>query len=192
MKKKAMYDCDEVLLDFINPMNGYYNDLYGTNFKREDYGSFNLWETWKCSKMQAEKIVFDFFNSSYSTQIVPIEGAQEAVKILSKKYFSEIATSRPEFIQSETIRIVNKYYPNQFRNFYFTFQYPKGNGNRKERICSENNANYLFEDLLDNVLACSRVVDRAFIFDKPWNQQNNLPENVERVYSWKEIVEKIK
>lgn len=184
-------DVDEVSLDFMNPLLEYHNDKYGTSLKREDFKSFNLWETWGGTRQEAVKKVYDFFNSPYSENIKPIKGSQESINILSKNKDLVIATSRPGYLHSRTIGMLSKYYSGMFKDFYFTYQFDRNNGNRKKNICLEKNVDFIIDDVIDNVLACSSVVKKAFLFDSPWNQINNLPENVGRVHSWKEVLKQL-
>ena len=184
-------DVDEVSLDFMNPLLEYHNDKYGTSLKREDFKSFNLWETWGGTRQEAVKKVYYFFNSPYSENIKPIKGSQESINILSKNKDLVIATSIPGYLHSRTIGMLSKYYSGMFKDFYFTYQFDRNNGNRKKNICLEKNVDFIIDDVIDNVLACSSVVKKAFLFDSPWNQINNLPENVGRVHSWKEVLKQL-
>ena len=47
------------------------------------------------------------------------------------------------------------------------------------------------EDHLDFAYDCASLDIKILLMNMPWNQTKKLPENIIRVYSWKEIVNKI-
>ena len=49
----------------------------------------------------------------------------------------------------------------------------------------------MIDDQPMNVLDCVMKGIRVLLFDQTWNRKMVLPEGVERVMSWEEIVEKI-
>jgi uncharacterized HAD superfamily protein len=55
-----------------------------------------------------------------------------------------------------------------------------------------NNIKFFVEDDLKNAIKLSYICDFIFLFDQPYNQEKNLPNNVFRVKSWEEIYKKIR
>jgi uncharacterized HAD superfamily protein len=47
------------------------------------------------------------------------------------------------------------------------------------------------EDSLKNAFEISSHNIPVILLDKPWNQEENLPENIHRVKDWDEILQKI-
>lgn len=57
---------------------------------------------------------------------------------------------------------------------------------------SKNNIKFFVEDDLRKAIKLSYICDFIFLFDQPYNQEKNLPNNVFRVKSWEEIYRKIR
>jgi uncharacterized HAD superfamily protein len=55
-----------------------------------------------------------------------------------------------------------------------------------------NNIKFFVEDDLKNAIRLSYICDFVFLFDQPYNQEKNLPNNVFRVKSWDKIYRKIR
>lgn len=46
------FDVDDVLASYQIQLNRFHNKTFGTNFKFQDYHSFNLWEVWGSSYLK--------------------------------------------------------------------------------------------------------------------------------------------
>ena len=191
---KIGIDIDEVLADFVNPLVEFHNGEYGTNLKRNDFKSFNLRETWGGTYEDDLRKVYEFFNSNFCGKIVPLKGSQEAINFLSKSNEMITISSRPNYIVDETKKWINNYYLRCFRDTRFTYQVKSNVGVKKRAICLEEDIGVLIEDVLNNVISCSEVVDKVILFDAPWNQSNGLPKNVTRIknQNWSEVLEVLK
>ncbi len=55
-----------------------------------------------------------------------------------------------------------------------------------------SNIKFFVEDDLKNAIRLSYICDFVFLFDQPYNQEKNLPNNVFRVKSWDKIYRKIR
>jgi len=56
----------------------------------------------------------------------------------------------------------------------------------------KNNIRFFVEDDLRKAIKLSYICDFIFLFDQPYNQEDNLPNNVFRLKSWEEIYRKIR
>ncbi len=188
---KIGVDIDEVLADLMNPLVRFHNENYGTNFSREHFTSFNLWETWGGTKEEAYKKVYDFFHSDFFNDISVTNGSKEATNFLSIKNDLVIISSRPDYIKDKTIQWVNKNFPGTFSEVYFTYEWSRNGKTRKKDICLDKNVSVLIEDDLNKAIECASNKTKVFLYNCPWNQNKNLQKKILRVYSWEDILEKL-
>ncbi len=192
-KRKIGIDVDEVLAELMKELNAFYNNSYGANFKFEDYKSYKLEETWGMAKEKADKIISDFFYSEYYKQVRPIPGSQKGVASLSNKNELSIITSRPACIKEDTYKWINNHFPKTFSEFHFTDDLPDyRRKSRKAIICQNLGIDILIEDCLEKSIECATNGTQIFLFDRPWNQHNNLPKKITRIYGWEELMEILK
>ncbi len=197
-------DLDDVLGDFVGGLCQYHNREYGTSFKKDDFHSFKFWEVWGGNKKQAVDKVSDFYETPEFKNLEPMEGAQEAVDYLSQDHELRVVTSRPPFIEKDgepifleekTKKWLDENFPNKFSEIYFANNdYIEGSKKTKEKLeyCLDSDIDILVEDALQHMEKyCQNKITKVFLSDSPWNQGKELPENVERVYSWDEIVRKV-
>jgi len=188
-------DLDEVLAGVLPELIKYHNDKYNTNFEKEQFNSFDLWKIWNCTKEESLERVFDFYNSKYFRNIQPVEGSQEAIDILSKKHDLVVITSRASVVKDKSIEWLSNYFPDKFSKACFTSPwYEEESGYEKAQACKELKVKVHIDDNLSFARKCSENGTKVLLYNQPWNQldkSDSLPENMKRVYSWNDIVEKI-
>lgn len=111
------------------------------------------------------------------------------MKFLTKNNELYAITARPQITQKQTLKWINEHFPNTFKGVYFTNLFlPEGAVKKnKSLVCLEVGAEMMIEDHLEFAIDCSSQGIKVFLLDYSWNQSENLPENVQRVKSWKEI-----
>ncbi len=182
-------DLDEVLANFLDPLLRFHNEIYSTSLKRDDFKSYNFWETWGGTREQAIQKVLDFYKSDYFKNIKPFEGAIESIEELSKDNELLIITSRYKAISEETEKWINKYFPDNFSGIHFTNEFfDSFNNKRKHEICLDLEINSLVEDSLEYAQQCASNGINILLMDRPWNR-GKLQEGIIRVHSWKEITD---
>ncbi len=195
---KIAVDIDGVLADLMPFLNDFYNQKYGTNFKIEDYKHHDLDKTWGCSKDEVVKIIEEFYHSPNFLKIVPIEYSQEGILDLSKKHSLFLITSRPQYLSVQTERFIQDFFEGQIKKIIYTGQYRlSAKDIDKTGICILEKADVLVEDCFEVAMRCANQGILVFFLDSFWNQVNGqenpvLPENLLRVKTWREIVEKLK
>ncbi|MBI5229280.1 hypothetical protein HY991_04155 [Candidatus Micrarchaeota archaeon] len=185
-------DLDEVLADFLSSVIKFHNTTYGTSLKREDFFSYNFWEVWSGTREEAIKKVYEFHKTHYFHEIQPVEGAVEGVRELKEEHELVVITSRQYGIEKETRVWVQKTFPDAFSGVYFTNDFSKDGlrSKSKKDFCKELGIDLLVEDHLNYAKECVADGVRVLLLDCPWNKRER-PQKVSRVYSWKEIVERI-
>ena len=185
-------DLDEVLCDFISSMLFYYNEKYGTNYKKEDFFTYNFWEVLGISQEKTIDIVHDFHKTHHFEDIQPINGAIEAVSKLKKNHKLIVITSRQHSIENQTRKWIEKYFPNTFDEIILANHFAKnGTSKKKKYYCDKFKVDVLIEDNIHYANECISKHTKVFLFDYPWNRSNTLNKDVTRVYSWDELVNKL-
>ncbi len=189
---KIGIDLDEVLADFLTALIKFHNDKYDTAFERDQFHSYRVFEIWGGTQEEADREIFEFYDTNYFNKIEPVPNAIENIDILSKKHELAIITSRQNEISEKTLDWVNKHFENKFSGIYFTNQHSKkGKCINKSAVCDSIGANLIIEDYLDYATECALSGKEVLLFDCPWNKTQALPKKVSRVYSWNEITETI-
>lgn len=182
-------DCDDVVIDFNTGLAIYNRRFYGTTYCREDITSYKLNSMWGCTPDEAIQRVIDFYQSDEHQNLLPVEGAVEAIERLSKNNDLVIITARPENVRGLTIELVHKHFPKVFGEPHFLGHFDGDQTHRKTKgeVCRELGVEVFIEDALSNALSVSSEGIPVLLFDTPWNQ-GELPPNTTRVFSWSEIL----
>jgi len=189
---KIAIDIDEVLGQFMKSLIEFHNNEYKTNFKLEDFFSYNFWNVWGGTKEEAIEKVYKFHKTDFFKNIKPVTDSQESVKKLKENNKLFIITSRQNDVIEETKSWIQNNFPDTFSDIYFTNHFSKnGNSKTKKEICDLLDIDILIEDSLEYSLECVKQNRKIFLLDYPWNKSNSLPKEITRFYSWKEIMEKI-
>jgi len=182
-------DIDEVLSDTLNHVLEGYNESRNTSFKREDFINYH-YEVILSNDKESPKDIWDNFIRTKGHEIKPIEGAVEAVKKLALKHDLLILTSR----SGEYAEITKNWLLNNFNipiRIIYTNNFFGESHTKKSDFCSDEGVDIVIEDQARHALDCADVCKVVYLLDSPWNQNETLPENVKRVYSWEEIIEHI-
>ena len=189
---KIGVDLDGVLGQTIPAVIEYHNTIHGTNLTLEQFHSNNYWEVWGGTREEAIQEVHNFYETPYFKNIKPVIGARESLKTLKKNNELFIVTSRQNKIIPETKEWVEKYFPNIFSEMYFTNHFTQnGDTKTKKEVCDSLNVDVLIEDVVEYAVECVTAKRKIFLLDYPWNRDAVLPEGIQRVYSWEEIIEEI-
>ena len=188
---KIGIDLDEVLFDTIAAMIIFHNKIYKTNLRKEDFRSYHFKDVWGGTQTEAVEKVSKFYPTNYFKNLQPILGAIEGIKKLVKLGELHIVTSRPEKLTlSQTMKSLNVHFSHQFTSVHFTNYYTEyGELKAKADVCLEQGITILVDDSLNYAQECAEKGIKVLLLDKPYNQSSNLPKNVTRVFSWKEIVQ---
>ncbi len=191
---KIGIDIDDVLAEFITPLLEYTNSLYNINLRVEEINSYGLRKFWKCSKEEELNRLEKFYKTNkFNNNIKPLKGAQEGVKKL-KENGDELylISSRPNKLHENTAKWIEKHYWNKFSGLYLTNQSSlNGISNKKSEVCKCLDIEIMIEDSIENAIDCASEVEKILLLDYTWNQENDLPKNIKRVYSWDDITEEI-
>lgn len=183
-------DIDGVLADLIPALLQYHNDQYGSNFIPEQVTDYRLTTMWGGTLEEEITKVYAFYLSDRFPHIQPVPGAVDGIRRLKKDHQLSVITSRPEHIIDLTEQWLTRYFPEAFGDVHHTSQYSiHGGSQKKHDICRELNIDFLVEDNLEYALEAAKQGVSVIVLDYPWNQ-GVLPAEVQRAYSWQDLVNK--
>lgn len=187
MSQVRVLDLDDVSLDFNTAINKYLERTINKKFRREEYTSFGLHETWKCEKHEALRRVLDFYESpefqhmTTFTEILPILNHYKDQKII-------VVTSRPPIARKITEIHVKRL--EGLGSVKIEDLILSGWGaESKPEICKRLNARTIIDDCKENIEGCIGIVPELYMPAQPWNHGTN-GEIIRGTHS--EIYEKIK
>ncbi len=191
--KNIGFDLDDVLLNFSDAIREHFNLKFNKNIQRKDIVAFDLEHSYGITKQEARQLIDDFFFHEDHHRALPVEGAVEATKQLSEIFDLYIITAKPESLRDHTELWIKKYFEDNFKDIHFANHYGAQFVKRnKSDMCKELGIEVFIDDGLHNALDVAGSGIPVLLFDKPWNQSDELPELVTRVHSWEEILQKLK
>ena len=185
---KIAIDIDDVLGYFIPTLVQFHNRIYNTTYTTEDITKYHLWEVWGGTREDAIDEVYRFYETPEFINLPLIEGATEGVQKLAEKHEVVAMTARPEDLRSKTEHWIARHFPNLFSEIHIANRFSKsGPSTTKAELCEKHGIDVLIDDNLDYALQCVTPQRKILLFDNPWNQNPELPNNMHRVHSWDDI-----
>lgn len=187
-------DVDEVLADLVEAFLEYHNHNYGTNYAKKDMFSYSFHEVLGETEEEFKQKVLDFFTTDFFNNTRLVAGAKEGIASLAKKHQLYVITARPQLIRPQTEKLIAENFPNYFSTVTLTNEWHgAGKMIRKSEVCTEKNISIMVDDSLIHAHDCASKGVYVLLadFGYPWNRAGQLPKNIKRVHSWKEIVEEV-
>jgi 5'(3')-deoxyribonucleotidase len=190
-RKVIGLDFDDVLFHCFRDLVRFNNDKYGTRHAFEEYTSYQPMELWGCDYKEVMRRVKEFHESDYAKNLKPVPGAVEAITALARTYDLVIVTMRPPETEAFSRELL-KQFPDVFKQIHFlgTWEGSYGSKNKSD-ICKQSGAVAFVDDGLYNAETISASGIPVLLFDAPWNQAENLPPLVKRVFSWNEVLREL-
>lgn len=189
--KLIAVDLDDVLFDFIGHFFAWHNDVYDTNLQPEDMAFATLWEAWGGTKEEATERVPLFFEEIDMLRMEPMEGAVSSLRVLRNIFRLVIISARHPDAIDATNEWIDLYFPEVFDKVAVGVGNPLAQDlpMSKAELCTHMGVDLLIEDQLKNAADVARSGVPVLLFgDRPWNQSDELPANVERVRDWDHII----
>ena len=188
-KMKIGIDIDGVIANFIKKFLEFYNRKTGNSFSTENWVTYNFWDFMSITKEEGKKLMEEFYSLEDFDEIPLIEGSKEAIPELAKQNQIYIITARPLRWGEKTKKFFDKHFPGKQINLIHSRD-ENDKTIYKREICKNLGVTILIEDHADIALQCAERGVRVFLFDCLYNQKV-FHENIVRVKTWKEILEKI-
>lgn len=188
MQQLIAVDLDEVLADFIGTFLDYYNELYQSTHRKEDFVSYHLEETIGGTKEDMVRKILAFYAHDRFRLVEPVAGATEAVAHLAKTTRLIIVTARPKQFSRETEVWVETHFPKTFSDIFYTYNPHSRLGlGSKAEVCQQIGARALVDDAFENSLDFVNHPTKFLLFTQPWNIAFTTPGSMQRVNSWDEV-----
>jgi len=188
---KIGIDIDEVFVKFMDGFLSMYNQENQTKYSLEDFSSYNLWDIFEIPREESYEWVEKFYLTAAFENLKLVEGAKEAIKILSNKHQIVFITSRPIETKNKTNKFLKKHLPKVEFELIHSGDYHHHQAQNKGNICIEKNICLHIEDNHPQALGCAEKGVSVLLLEKPWNKDFKEHENITRVKDWKEILEKL-
>lgn len=187
------FDVDEVLAAFQLGWIEFNNTKYGTNLKFSDIIDFSYAKVMHISEDEVFKRIFEFYETEIITRLIPVEGAIDAVNVLSPDNELYVITSRPTEIADMTRSWLNRYYENKFKEILFTGQISRGGFDHKVTkadLCKQYGVDWLVEDAVIHAEHVAQAGINVALLEKPWNNEVEVTlDRIKRISSMQELPE---
>lgn len=193
MSKIIGVDFDDVLMAFQEAFIVWHNTSYGTSYAKKDVSSYKLNRSMGCTTEEAVRRIREFFCSLEHLEALPVTGAVDGLRILGEKNCC-IITARPPMTKELTTMWLQQHCPEMIERIHFVGKETRYSHSKstKAETCKRLGVEVFIDDAMVHARVLSAAGIPVLLFDNPWNQTDNLPPNVERVYSWNEIIEKLR
>lgn len=193
MSKKPVIavDIDDVLALSVDRFIEWSNSRFGTSLTFDQY--VEDWsELWGISQIETTERVNQMYREGLPARYSRVDESVNVLNNLKPDYQLIVATARRSAEHMLTRDWIKKHYPAVFEDVHFagiwdeiTEQSPK---KTKARLCEQLGVDYLIDDQVKHCLGANSVGVKALLYGNyPWNSYIDLPQNIQRVSSWKEI-----
>ena len=193
MPKIIGVDLDDVLFACNEALCVWHNLNYGTSYAKEDVVSYELKYVWGCTETEAIARVRQFLDSFEHSNALTVQGAVEGLRVLGEEN-CHIVTARAQMFSGPTTQWLERHFPKMANRVHFVgSEYGFIHHEEiKPATCKRLGIDVFIDDSLVHASGVSKAGIPVLLLDNPWNQTDKLPLNVERVYSWDEIVERLR
>lgn len=188
MKKRIIaIDCDDVIVETAPAIVRFYNERFGAQLEFKNFYSSDL-SAWAADdKETAMRRVDEFLRTPEYQQLAPLQEAIEVIRELKAHHELHIVTGRSDFLAQATEDMLQQYFPDIFKSVEYT-NFFGDKPRSKADVCTTLGADLLIDDHLHHATVVAACGTEVYLFgDYPWNQADQLPENVRRVAGWQEI-----
>lgn len=190
-KKIIAVDIDDVIFPMVADLIGYLDRQHGVTLSQEDFVKYNLEEIWEGDPAEAARLL-ESYKGQTGIEVVPVEGAAEALAKLAKRYDIIIMTARDASVGPKTKAWLSHHFPELFKQVHLVGNKndSPGNWRPKAEVCKELGVYCLIDDSLKHVLETHAAGIKTILFgDYPWNRADDLPAGVTRLKDWQEVLE---
>ncbi len=183
-------DIDEVLFPFAVEFVAFNNREYGDSLAVDDFFCYELERVLGLTVDEAVERLYSFCGADHD-HVKPLQEAQASIATLASRYDIAGITARDARFRDNTADWLRK---NQIEiaagvthvGYAPIMEKPK----KKVEVCQELGAIALIDDSLGHVTECAeRGLTGVLFGDYPWNQADELPQNVVRCADWPAVLE---
>lgn len=188
-------DVDDVLADNAAGFVAFSNKKWGTTLTVDDYDEH--WsDVWKTDWEETLRRRDVFLGSGAQNEYDYIDGAKDVLEKLKASYDLYVVTARMLRTKDDTQAWIHKHYPGIFTdetiNFAGVWDNPDKNSYKQTKadVLIGLGVDYFIDDQLKHCLGAAEKGITSIIFgDYKWNQAQDLPKNIVRCHTWREVEE---
>ncbi len=195
MKIKIGVDLDDTLCDFVSSLILFCKEERNVNFRREDFGEYDLRRILSLKGLRADLTLSDFCRSSYFINMPVMPYAVEGVKeLVNANYDPVVVSARSPLLFSQTKCFLDRSFPDVSECFLLGDIIDSSITISKGQFCLENNIKALVDDGPLNATSCFTCNIPIVLIAHPWNEflRDNSNKLVKYVYSWQKVPQSIK
>jgi uncharacterized HAD superfamily protein len=183
-------DLDEVLCPFATYLHKHYSKTRRKTCPTKALTNYNFAKHYGITDYESKILVSSFYDSLECEEIRPIEGSQEAIKVLHENHRLSIVTGRQHYAADVTTNFIDKYFPGMFSEIVFTNSFSlDGPETSKQNACKDINAALLIDDNLNTCIDCINEGIEAYVFgDYEWNKDIGVYKHIPRLQNWNEFL----
>lgn len=185
VKMNIAVDIDGVIADADTQFRKQMNRIFERNFPRSRVKTFKYEASFDFNDKEFKLLYGLFLNKRIWQEVLPVRGAIESLKFLSKKSKIIIATARPLEVKDVTLEWLKRYKV-PYNEIHFTLT--------EKHLLSENlkyRFHYFIEDHPDYALKIADSGINVLLFSYPWNKKIKEHALIKRVSNWKQILKVI-
>jgi uncharacterized HAD superfamily protein len=175
---KIGIDIDGVTADFVTPFLPVLRRILSRDVRYEDITTYRFQDAFGFGEEVELHTQAEIDRLDLLRHLPQVPGALEIINRLSVAHEVHFVTARP----GDRWGSVTKDWLGACGFVYRSVMFREG---RKAEVA--DGFSVFVEDKLETALELADVGIHVFLFDRPWNQAEGLPENCVRVSSWQEI-----
>ena len=176
---KIGIDIDGVISDFVTSFRVVVKERYGIEFGYEDIREHDLYKVLGISEKEALELIIATFDYDINTQ----PDAVDCIKKLKKNHEIIIVTARPKITEEITKKWLKEKGIAYDKLIFIT------EGNKHQAV--NEGFDVIIDDHLKEIIRWFEKVPLVLIYNHPWNKSLNIKNNFERVFNWKNILERL-
>jgi uncharacterized HAD superfamily protein len=185
---KVGVDVDDVLAASMELHLEIFNGYTGRTFTVEDVERFDLHHLYGIPEATAREYYAE--HDRRAGELVPVEGAVEALRLLADRYDPVAVTSRPDPEAHVTHGWLHEHFARLVSDVFHTRTH-HGQRISKLKVCRQQGIGVLIEDRGETALECAEGGVDVVLFDKGWNRHLSYPDNVVIVNRWEQVSDAI-
>lgn len=182
-------DIDEVLSPFVPEFVVWHNQHYGTEYRLEDFHTYEFYKVWGGSREEAIIKGCDYFETRGAVE--PLADSVAVLNRLRHHYDLMVITSRMLTQKAKTEAWIAEHFPGIFQEIVLCNHWSKNSHEpmmKKSEACLLHGAQYLIDDLPSYVEDAATAGIQGLLFGQyPWNQQVLAHPQIQRVADWRAI-----
>jgi 5'(3')-deoxyribonucleotidase len=177
-------DMDNVLVETAAHFVEHYNERYGTDVRYHDLHDYHLERVFDEDPDKFLERLHEFMRHE---RLDPVPGAKTAIFRLAAEHDLSIVTARSKgAIRETSLEWIRTHFPDIFDRVVHAGTHHELS---KADACRTYGIDVHIDDAAHHIRDCADAGIRPFLFQRPWNKEEDVPSVVRRVKSWDAIVE---